>query len=61
MRVKMLKIDAGPNGTRLPGQVVDIEDAEAEDMIADGAAEALDASGEVETAAGKAQRGKKSK
>lgn len=36
MRIKMLTIQAGPNGTREAGQVVDVPDEEARQLIAGG-------------------------
>lgn len=36
MRIKMITIQAGPEGTREPGQVIDVPDAEARQLIEGG-------------------------
>lgn len=43
MKIKMITLQAGPNGTRNPGEVYDVPTAEAEQLIKGGYAEKVHA------------------
>lgn len=42
MRIKMLTLDAGPGGVRRPGQVYEVPDKEAQELINGGFAEKVE-------------------
>lgn len=42
MKIRMLTLSAGPNGVRMAGQVIDVDQKEAKALIEGGYAEAID-------------------
>lgn len=54
MRVKMLTLDAGPNGVRTPGLIYTVDDAEGQQLVDGGYAELVEASKPKAAKSGKA-------
>lgn len=55
MKIKMLTLQAGPNGVRNPGEVHDVSPAEAEELLAGGYAVKVDKAVTDEPVKGKAR------